>query len=462
MGPAMMWIYHKLPSPFRDIGASLQGYYLRSWRYSRDTEQLVSEALDRDTWSLDRWKNWQEERLAYILNRAATKIPYYRQMWEKRRRDGDRVSWEYLERWPILAKNIVRENPKAFVANDCDIRKMFVDRTSGTTGTPLQIFLTRQTIQAWYALYEARVRRWNGVSIHENWIILGGQLVIPFKQKKPPFWVHNYPLNQLYFSTHHISRENSNAYLRSIEQFKPSHMIVYPSSASILADLFESAQLQVPAMKVVISNAEFLSDTARERLGRVFQCPVRNTYGMAEIAVMATECSNGHLHLWPEAGYTEIVSDQEDYRVDTGQVGRIIATSLLNADMPLIRYETGDRGSLDASIPDCEKKLPVLKSVEGRLNDLIVTLDGRYIFWLNPVFYGLPVLEAQIIQERLDYFHIRLVSGNNYSAETGLEIIKRLQQRVGEVKVVLEEVSTIPRLANGKFRAVISNVNVNK
>jgi len=453
-----MNIYHALPPVLRDVAASLRGYSLRSWRYGTETEKLVSEALERDTWPEERWKNWQKERLAYVLHRAATQVPYYRQMWEKRRKNGDRVSWEYLEHWPILPKNIVRANHLAFVADDCDVRKMYLDHTSGTTGTPLQIFLTRQTIRAWYALYEARVRHWNNVSIRDPWITLGGQLVVPFNQKNPPFWVHNWALNQMYLSTHHISRENSPAYLQAIERFRPSHMIIYPSSAAVLSTSFEFTQAQVPSMKVIISNAEFLSDSARDSIRRFFQCPVRNTYGMAELAVMATECDKGHMHLWPEAGYTEIFSDEEDCPVDQGQIGRIIATGLLNADMPLVRYETGDRGSLEEDDLGCEKSLPVLKSVDGRLNDLIITMDGRHIFWLNPIFYGLHVLEAQIIQERLDYFRIRLVPTQEYSAGEGLEITKRLKQRVGNVKLDLEVVSEIPRLVNGKFHAVISNV----
>lgn len=454
-----MQFYNALPAVLRSVAANCRGYYLRYWRYGSETEKLITEALERDTWSAYHWKTWQDKRLAYILHRAATQVPYYRQMWEKRRQDGDRVSWEYLESWPILPRDLVRKNPQAFVADDCNVRRMYVDRTSGTTGKPLQIFLKRQTIRAWYALYEARVRRWNNVSIHDNWIMLGGQLVVPFKKKTPPFWVHNWALNQLYFSTYHISRDNALSYLQAIECFKPSHIISYPSSVAVLAAFFETAQVQVPAMKVIISNAEFLSDTARETIGHVFQCPVRNTYGMAEIAIMATECNKGHMHLWPEAGYTEIFSDQEDHPVDKGQTGRIIATSLLNADMPLIRYETGDRGSIEADDLNCEKRLPVLKSVDGRLNDLIITMDGRQIFWLNPIFYGLPVLEAQIIQEHLDSFRIRLVPAQKYSSKTDSEITKRLQQRVGDVKVMVEIVPTIPRLANGKFRAVISMIS---
>jgi len=156
-------IYHHLPYPMKVLGASLHGYYLRWWRYGKDTEKLVEEALERDTWTEPQWRSWQEERLAYILHRAATKVPYYRDQWQKRRASGDKASWDYLENWPILEKETVRQYPEQFIDDDKNPHKMYVDHTSGTTGTPLKIYLSRKTIHQWYALYETRIRKWHGV-----------------------------------------------------------------------------------------------------------------------------------------------------------------------------------------------------------------------------------------------------------------------------------------------------------
>jgi len=133
-------LYHRLPYPLRVLAVSARGYYLRWWRYGPETDCLVEEALERETWSLNRWKAWQEERLAYVLHRAATQVPYYRDQWQERRRHGDRASWEVLANWPILKKEPLRANPRAFVADDCDVRRMFHLHTSGTTGTPLSLY----------------------------------------------------------------------------------------------------------------------------------------------------------------------------------------------------------------------------------------------------------------------------------------------------------------------------------
>jgi phenylacetate-CoA ligase len=167
--PDQLSIYHRLPYPLRVAAASVWGYYLRSWRYGPETERLVNEALERETWSAGQWKNWQEERLAFILHRAATQVPYYRRYWQERRKRGDRSSWEVLSSWPILDKETLRTQTSAFVVEDCDIKKMYAEHTSGTTGTPLHIWFSRSAIHQWYAIFEARIRRWYDVSYKVRW-----------------------------------------------------------------------------------------------------------------------------------------------------------------------------------------------------------------------------------------------------------------------------------------------------
>src|SRR5919202_3423648 len=177
MSDTLLRLYHRLPAPLRSVAVSLRGLYLRSWRYGPESERLVAEALERERWSPERFKGWQEEQVAYVLHRAATRVPYYREQWAARRRLGDRASWEYLENWPVLEKESLQQNPNAFVADDCAIGQMFHEHTSGTTGKPLDLWWSRKTVRVWYALFEARARRWHGIGSGEHWGILGGQPV---------------------------------------------------------------------------------------------------------------------------------------------------------------------------------------------------------------------------------------------------------------------------------------------
>lgn len=456
----LLSIYHHLPPPARNLAASLRGYYLRSWRCGPETERLVEEALEREHWSAEQWKRWQEERLAYVLHRAATQVPYYRQQWSERRRRGDTASWEVLENWPVLDKEPLRAHPQAFVADDCDIRRMFHEHTSGTTGKPLDLWWSRETVRAWYALFEARWRRWYGVSRHDRWAILGGQLVVPVTQTKPPFWVWNVALQQLYMSSYHLSPAAMPQYLEALRKYRIVYLLGYTSALYELACGALDANCDDLSFRVIIANAEPVYSYQRETIERAFGCPLRETYGMAEIVAAAGECQAGTLHLWPEVGWIEVFAGEAP--VAPGTMGDIVATGLFNADMPLIRYRLGDRGALSAAGNGCPcgRTLPVLVGLEGRSDDVLYTRDGRRIGRLDPVFKAqLPIREAQIIQEALDRIRVRYVPEDGFSEADARSIVERLQQRMGDVEVILEATDAIPRGPNGKFRAVICQLS---
>ncbi|WP_298002645.1 MULTISPECIES: phenylacetate--CoA ligase family protein [Anaerolinea] len=455
----LLSFYHSLPYPLRVLAASARGAYLRWWRYGPETERLVEEALERETWSAERWKAWQEERLAWMLHHAATQVPYYREQWSHRRRQGDRASWEVLENWQVLEKSEVKKNPKAFVS-EVHPQFLFEDHTSGTTGTPLSVYMDRDSLHLWYALYECRIRRWNGVSIHDPWGIMGGQLVTPVEQYIPPYWVYNFSLNQLYLSTFHLHSDRAKDYVDALIKHRISHLVVYPSSAGLLASFILDQGLNPPPLKVIISNAEMLTPRARQIMSLAFHCPVRNTYGMGEYIFGASECEYGKMHIWPEAGILEILSENGEICHDNTE-GEFIITGLLNPHMPFIRYRVGDRGSLGSGEAcRCGRNLPLLGEIYGRANDMITLPDGRKIFWINPVFYNLPVQEGQVIQLDLYTLHVRYVADKGFSDATEKEIIHRLRQRVGEeMHITLERVDTIPRGPNGKFQSVVSKIH---
>jgi phenylacetate-CoA ligase len=462
MNDALLRLYHRAPYALRVLMASTRGFRLRRWRYGPETETLVAAALERDHWSAARWAEWQHERLQQILHRAATQVPYYRHYWQERRKCGDNASWELLAHWPILSKDTVRQQPQAFVADDCDIRKMQCDHSSGTTGKPMTLWRSRATSRAWYALFEARLRRWNGVSQQDRWAILGGQLVAPFRQNRPPYWVWNAGLNQLYMSTYHLAPDHTEAYIAAMQHYRVRYMLGYPSAMYALAQSMLVRGVRSPTLNVALSNAEPLFDHQREVIEQAFGCAVRNTYGMSEMVGAGSECSAGTFHLWPEVGMIEVLGDQDDTVLAPGQVGRFVTTGLLDADMPLIRYEVGDRGAIadEGALCACGRHLPALARLEGRMDDVIVTADGRLIGRLDPVFKGnFHLREAQIIQESLTTLRVLYVPTEQFSAHEQHALLVRLRDRVGDMQIQLEAVDQIPRSANGKFRAVISHVS---
>ena len=226
----------------------------------------------------------------------------------------------------------------------------------------------------------------------------------------------------------------------------------YTSSLHALA-LGALASGRRPSLEVILTNAEPLLSHQRETIREAFGCPVRETYGMSEAVAAASECALGSLHLWPEVGALEVPDGSA-----ASPAGELIATGLLNADQPLIRYRVGDRVDLSdgAARCGCGRGLPTMRGIEGRADDVLFTPDGRRVGRLDPVFKSaLPIREAQIIQETLRRVRIRYVPTPSFSPEDGRSLVQRLRDRMGDVEVVLEAVDRIPRSANGKFRPVV-------
>lgn len=444
-------LYHRLPASSRSIVASMRGYYLNWWRYDDRTEDLVGKILERESWSDQRWKEWRTERLGLVLNRAATRVPYYREYWSKRRLKGDRSSPEYLENWPILEKQTLRERGIEFVADDRIAKRMYRDHTSGTTGTSLDIWMTRDTVKYWYAMAEARWRRWYGVTKNDRWAILGGQLVTPIRQTRPPFWVWNAGLKQLYMSSYHLAPKYLDHYLDALEKRRIRYLVGYSSALYSLAQGVKNTGRKNLKFDVVITNAEPLYDYQKELISEAFGCPVRESYGMAEMVAAASECSFGNLHQWPDAGLIEKGENE-------GNEGpaEFICTGLVNPDMPLIRYKVGDAGKFSSKRCECGRTLPLIEKIEGRNDDLLYTADGRRVGRLDPVFkdaYG--IAEAQIIQRSLREIVVKYVPAAAVGKNIELKIGDRIKDRMGDVSVTFQVVSGIPRTSSGKFRAVL-------
>ena len=457
MNRALLRWYHRLPPSARAAAAGLRGLYLRHWRYGSDTERLVEEAIARESWTDDQWGAWRRDRLAFVLHRAATRVPYYRDQWAARRRAGDDAPWDVLENWPILEKHALRTAPRRFVADDCDPSRMFHEHTSGTTGTSLDLWWSRRTVREWYALFDARWRRWYGVSRHDRWAIIGGQLIVPTARRRPPFWVWNPALHQLYMSAYHLAPDLAPHYVRAMRRYRVRYLFGYSSALHALAVALGEGGGRDLGLAVVVTNAEPLLDHQRETIARAFACPVRETYGMAEIVTAASECEYGRMHVWADVGVVEVV-DGAGLPAAPGMTGELVCTGLINHDMPLVRYRVGDRGALsaDATPCACGRRLPRLAAIEGRNDDTLYTRDGRAVGRMDPVFKSrAPVLEAQIVQESLSRIRVRIVPADGYAAEDGAAIAARIRDRLGDVDVAIETVDSLPRSANGKLRAVV-------
>jgi phenylacetate-CoA ligase len=209
----------------------------------------------------------------------------------------------------------------------------------------------------------------------------------------------------------------------------------------------------------VVANAEAVTEGQRQVVHDALGGTLRETYGMAEMVGGASECEHGRLHWWPDAGVLEVL-DEHDHVVASGQEGRLVLTGLVNDDQLLVRYDLGDRGrGLSDEVCPCGRSLPVLLPVEGRTQDVLVLPDGRLVFWLNPLFYDLPVVQAQVHQPRHERVDVRVVPAPGWDARAEATLLDRAHARLGsEVDVVVDLVTALEPDPSGKVRPVVSDV----
>ena len=152
-------------------------------------------------------------------------------------------------------------------------------------------------------------------------------------------------------------------------------------NVSYLRMLAEHAGDTVEAVrpKVLIATGEPLDEPTRSYVERRLGSPVCQMYGSNETGSLALDCLEGRgLHIFSDRAVVEVLS-KDGRQVRPGENGEIVVSELLNEGMPLLRYKMRDLGYSSSEMCSCGRSLPLLKSVEGRQIDCIVTPDGRLV-----------------------------------------------------------------------------------
>ena len=327
--------------------------------------------------------------------------------------------------------------------------------TSGTTGTTLAVPIDDASRQRNYAFF-ARALSWAGVENGRSATFAGRPIVPARWIQSATVWRWNPAMRNRLFSSYHLSPANAAAYSRALCAYAPDYIDAYPSSIALLASLLRDASLPAPRPKAIITSAETLTVPQRELIEEVFGARCFDQYGCTEQSVFASQCEHGSYHVHPEYGIVEILRDGEPAK--PGEPGEIVCTSFTNDAFPLLRYRVGDVAALGENECPCGRAFPVLERIIGRLDDVLVTPDGRQIGRLDPVFKGRRTIrEAQLVQEAKSEVTVRIAPGLAYTDDDGLAVVKELEARLGPaMRITVELVAGIERTVGGKFRAVVN------
>ena len=455
-------IYWKAPYFIKNWMASINARRLDRERYGPAFRQVLEEITERDDWSMEQFLEYQRRQLCSLVQHAAVRVPYYRKVFSEAGIDPKSITGpEDLQKLPILEKEVVRTHPENLVDGTLDKTKLLIAHTSGTTGTPLELYRDIRLNSAAFAYAQARWYSVGGMRKPlDSFVNVGVHMVVASNRRKPPFWLYNRRWKQLYMSNFHLAPDYLKYYVDELRRFKADYIENVPSGINAIAQYILDNDLEPVPFKACFTTSETLFDYQREAIKKAFGCRTYDQYGCGEQVAFAAECPAGLMHLSPEVGIVEVVDDN-DRPVPIGQTGQLICTSLINRIQPFIRYRVGDIGALKTGRCSCGSPLPMLDRIEGRSDVFIITDDGRRIYagCFAHIFYGIHgVAEAQVVQEDYSKFRLRIVAGNNYTEKDADTMMTNFTKRIGKADIKVELVEKIERAPSGKFKAVICNL----
>lgn len=414
-------------------------------------------------WTEDQLKELQLTRLRELLTHAQTHVPYYRNLFDETGFNAANVnSLDDLASLPFLDKAKIRADTDALKSDRAIELSKF--NTGGSSGEPLIFYIGKQRVSHDVAA-KWRATRWWDVDIGDPEIVVWGS-PIELGAQDGIRGLRDKLLRTTLLTAFEMSPQKLEQFLDVIQTTRPKMLFGYPSALSYIANyaLENGRTMNDLGIKVAFVTSERLYDDQRKKISQVFGCPVANGYGGRDAGFIAHECPEGGIHITAEDIIVEIIDPQGNV-LPAGEAGEITVTHLATSDFPFIRYRTGDVGVLDDKQCKCGRGLPLLKEIQGRSTDFLVTQDGAVMHGLALIYIlrDLPQIRTfKIVQESIDLTHVAVVCDMPLTQALCDEIRNGFKERLGgNVEIVIEEVVDIAPEKSGKFRYVISKVAPN-
>jgi phenylacetate-CoA ligase len=411
----------------------------------------------------------QVERLQQSLTRAARNVEFYRGAFERAGAQVERVtSIADLSRLPFTTKEDLRASyPYGMFAVPLrDIVRLH--STSGTTGSPVVVGYTRNDIRAW-AECAARVLAAGGVTEHD--VV---QISFTYGLFSGGFGLHA-GAERIGASVVPTSTAALEKQVRIMRDFKTTAFVSSPGFALAVADTAAEAGLGPGrlSLRVGFFGSEPWSENLRAQLESKLGVTALDNYGLTEIMGpgVSFECEHkAGLHVNEDHFVVEVIDPRTLAPVPEDTEGELVFTTITKEGFPLVRYRTGDLGTLTTRPCACGRTLARMSRIHGRIDDLII-LGAVKVFpsQIEQLILDLPGLEPhyQIVVDRVEGVDtvdltVELsVSAMDIDDTRGLgrvkdQISRRCAADLGFTpRVTLVDPRTFARTGEGKARRVV-------
>ena len=452
-------LYERLPIPLQN--AVCWAYGARQARFRRGPEfhRHLERLHESEWWSSSDIEAFQDQSVADVVAKAYENVEYHREAMARLGiKPVDVRSRADLAKLPVLTKEDVRHNEQRLISSTADRKRLIARHTSGTTGKSLHFWCTPSSIALQWAVWWRHRSRF-GLDVDDWHVNFTGRLVVPPGQERPPFWRWNRPMRQALVNMHHLTPDKAPALAEFLDQRAFVFFSGYPSVIHAFVMSMQDLGLTLShPPRVVVTGAENALDRQVHDIRNLTGAVVTDQYGLTEGCGNASQCEQMVYHEDFEFGVVECVNPEP--QVDGTTRGRILCTSFANLDFGFIRYDTGDVGTW--APPGfhcaCGRRSRVILRIEGRIDDYVLTPEGRRIMRFDYVFKDtLNIREAQVVQDEPGAITVRVVRRPGYSAADEREVADQVARWISpQLRVTFEYVDEMEKDANGKFRAVQS------
>jgi phenylacetate-CoA ligase len=357
-------------------------------------------------------ENWQRKQLSNLINHAYVRSNYWRQ------RIPSGVSrQDILGKMPILTRKDVVRQVKDEGALFIDNKQVAVSsyKTTGSTGTPLKVFVCQQ------AIYYNNVRSiaqifFDNLSLDENRVhieppLRSEELSNSKVMSSNPHWAG--PLSRIYRngSNKKISfNKDIDGLVEELSKDSVGYLVCRSRMIEQLLDHGGPDLIKKLGIKVWIHRSDYRRPEAVEQLKKI-GIPSLSNYSAGETGPMAFECRTheGYYHV----AHTNVIIESDDKlttTVDGVTVGRLLITHLHSYATPLIRYDVGDFGKLHNQCL-CGHDGPTISHIYGRGKHFLRHPDGKYLpFHMSTrlLLEAVDFKECRFQQETMDSITVQI------------------------------------------------------
>jgi phenylacetate-CoA ligase len=413
-------------------------------KYLEMTERLSDIALRR----------YQQDALQRMIYHCYNHVPYYQEIFRNLGiKPEDITTPSDLIKLPVLDKKMVNENFDKLIAKRYKNFLCRTSLTSGTSGSPGKFLRDFNSINFEHA---ATWRHWKGAGdLGKKRVSLRGGIIVPVAQMKPPFWRYNPANREVQMSSFHLSMTNSASYVDEIVKFQPKILYCLPSLGQLLAKFFRHHKVDY-RFDAVFTSSESLEPEVRQYIEEVFQCRIYDWYGQTERVAAIGQCPQGSYHIQEDYSLVELIPAEEEGCFE------LVGTQLQNWVMPLLRYRTHDYIYGAQETCSCGSNFRRVDKILGRSGNFIITPEGCKVSITAHIPCGIEnLLETQFVQEQFGELILNIVTNGNFTLQDRDKLIQNTYKFTSpNMKVIIREVSEIPRGPNGKFISVINKLNI--